>query len=186
MNKASYPRQSAGQDSQPAHRDRNKVFWECHGGRNHQKAREPVSETRMNANESVTSTITTAGVLQQIGEAVNVLKYLGHENIVIQYGWGCNLDYEDLWKPIPVRIDTLMENITKSKEEGIFMPGSSDLYVSDLVGSFQLKFCHESDIHLSTNDRHLFESITKVWEMHSIGWTTLERRLGVKSEPTIS
>ena len=125
-----------------------------------------------NAAEVISSTITKEQILQQLGEIHNILKFSGHENVVIEYGWGCNLGYEELWIPIPIKIDMLMEEISKSKAEGVFVPGSCDLFLRDLVGSFEIKFCHESDIHLSTNNPNLLELISKEWKSHSIEWTT--------------
>ena len=111
----------------------------------------------------VTGPLTPAQLLDEVPEIVKLLQSSGIENLTVEYGWGCKLETSQLWQDIEVRLQDLVAFILSSIEKGIYSPGCADLVLQDRDRTFECLFCHESDIHLVTEDDGLITQATRRW-----------------------
>ena len=111
----------------------------------------------------VTGPLTPVQILDEVPEIVKLLQSSGIENLRVEYGWGCKLETSRLWQDIEVRLQDLVAFIRNSIEEGIYSPGQADLVLQDRDRTFECLFCHESDIHLVTDDDGLITQATRRW-----------------------
>jgi hypothetical protein len=99
----------------------------------------------------VTSPLTRTQLLDEIPQIVGWLQSNGIDDLVIEYGSGCKLEPE------------LVPFIQSSIESGIYEPGEADLVVHDRDRNFECLFCHESDIHLATDDESILTQAAQRW-----------------------
>jgi hypothetical protein len=111
----------------------------------------------------VTSPLTRTQLLEEIPQIVGWLQSNGIDNLIIEYGSGCKLEPELLWRDIEVRRADLVSFIQNSIEQGIYSPGQADLVVQDRDHRFECLFCHESDIHLATDDESILTQAAQRW-----------------------
>jgi hypothetical protein len=111
----------------------------------------------------VTSPLTPTQLLEEIPQIAGWLQSNGIENLVIEYGSGCKLKPELLWRDIEVRRADLVSFIQDSIAQGIYSPGEADLVVQDRDRTFECLFCHESDIHLATDDESILTQAAQRW-----------------------
>jgi len=111
----------------------------------------------------VTGPLTPTQLLEEVPEIVKLLVSSGIDNLVVEYGWGCKLNPDELWQDIEVPLPDLPAFIQGSIEKGIYSPGQADLVLQDRERTFECLFCHESDIHLVTEDDGLITEATRRW-----------------------
>ena len=111
----------------------------------------------------VTGPLTPVQLLEEVPEIVKLLASNGIDNLVVEYGRGCKLDPGELWQDIEVRLPDLPAFIQGSIEKGIYSPGQADLVLQDRDRTFECLLCHESDIHLVTDDDGLITEATRRW-----------------------
>jgi hypothetical protein len=102
-------------------------------------------------------------LLDEIPQIVGWLQSNGIDDLVIEYGSGCKLEPELLWRDIAVRRTDLVPFIESSIKNGIYAPGEADLVVHDRDRTFECLFCHESDIHLATDDEGILTQAAQRW-----------------------
>ena len=111
----------------------------------------------------VTGTLTPTQLLEEVPEIVKLLQASGIENLVVEYGWGCKPGSGDLWQDIEIPLRDLVAFIQESIEKGIYSPGQADLVLQDRGGNFECLLCHESDIHLATEDDGILTQAARRW-----------------------
>ena len=107
--------------------------------------------------------ITSRQVLDEVLEIVRLLRASGIEDVIVYYGWGSRLEINQLWSPININLDNLPAFVRDSVEKGVFSPGNSDLIIEDKAGTLTFLLCHESDIHLMTENRNLIDETKRHW-----------------------
>ena len=110
-----------------------------------------------------TGPITGSQVLDEVHEIATLLRSSGIEDLAVYYGWGSRLEINQLWTPIDIKVEDLPAFVRDSVEQGIFSPGNSDLIIEDKAGSVKFLLCHESDIHLTTENLKLIEETKRHW-----------------------
>jgi hypothetical protein len=155
-------------------------------GWNDQKASESVGSVRRfmaDANEIVTVELSREQILHEIDLLGKLLESRNVQRILVEYGWGSNLDPSSLWQPHDLPIQELPNFVATAERTGIYKAGSADLIVRDAKNEFTLLLCHESDIHLTTANADLRDTITRNWLERGIAvrrkgesgeWTTIQ------------
>ncbi len=109
----------------------------------------------------------------------NVLHDLiGDHKIIAMYGWAAKLHPDLYWKPMDSDTRWLKYLIEDSIDQRIVIPGESDFIFEIPEKRLEVKFCHESDIHLNGVDDDLlqhFMSKTPFLQMH---WHTKDEVSG--------
>jgi hypothetical protein len=115
------------------------------------------------AMKCVTGPLTSTQLLDEIPEIVKLLQATGIESLVVEYGHGCKLDADQLWRDIEIPLQDVVAFVQNSIEKGIFAPGESDLLLQDRDGSFECLLCRDSDIHLAACHEALITQATSRW-----------------------
>lgn len=123
--------------------------------------------------EIVTGTLSRNEVLCQVAKAGQLLQNAGIDKIRVEYGWGCNLDTDDLWQGAAIDLTGLAEFVGEAERKGIYRAGAADLFVGGVT--FQLFLCHEADIHFRSSDSALLHKMKELWESQGI---TVVKRMG--------
>jgi hypothetical protein len=108
----------------------------------------------------------TTGLLTR-DQVLDEIKYLenlaaNRSTVKAMLGWACKLPQDDLWRYVSVESSQIRDWIDDKIKAGIYDPGSSDLYLGFPDGS-EFLFCHESDVHVESDDRDLLRVIAKRW-----------------------
>ncbi len=113
----------------------------------------------------VTSGILTADqVRAELEAAPDILRRYGIEQVVACFGIGSKANIDELWKPHEIHISELLEFAQTGIDRGLFCPAESDLFVTVPDNSTELKFCHESDIHLDSTNDALIGEFAQRWK----------------------
>ncbi len=107
--------------------------------------------------------ITSSQVLDEVPEIAKLLRSNGIEDAIVYYGWGTRLEINQLWSPIEVKVEDLPAFVRDSVAQGIFSPGNSDLIIEDKARTLNFLLCHESDIHLMTENQKLINETNRHW-----------------------
>ena len=105
--------------------------------------------------------------LPQLQEEVNaIIEFLQSKNkrhLLVSYGWDCDLEPEQLYQESPVPPSDLQTFLAESEDDGIFMLGKNDLHIESADRSIEFTLCHESDIHMKTEDKGFAHEIQAYW-----------------------
>jgi hypothetical protein len=106
--------------------------------------------------EQVSPQLTDAQILELLRALPTTLTdLLGSERVEAMYGWGANLHIDLCWKPMEVGTAWLDRFIRESLNPSIIVPGQSDFIFTVRGGALEIRFCHESDVHVSGTDSEL-------------------------------
>ncbi len=101
----------------------------------------------------LTSGILTSRQVQTELEATpEILHRHGLEQIVAFFGYGTTRNSDEMWESHELHVSKLLEFAQQGIERGLFVPGETDLYVEAPDKSTILQFCHDSDIHLKSDN----------------------------------
>lgn len=114
-------------------------------------------------NEQVSRQLTEAECLELLRALPSVLaNLLGSEIIEAMYGWDANLHIDLCWKPMEVGTAWLDRFIRESLNPAIIVPGKSDFIFIVRGGALEIRFCHESDLHVSGTDLELISRLLAI------------------------
>ena len=100
---------------------------------------------------------------------VEVLASLGYRDLKVRFGWGCfNLSVDELWNPLPMKVDDLEEFVKQAEHAGTFEWGEGDLIVETSDDTVRMTICHESDLHCGTADRTVFDKMLAFWRAQGL------------------
>jgi hypothetical protein len=113
--------------------------------------------------ELCTSVLPRETLLAEIARLPDHLKALGITKVILKYGWGSGL-HEDLWyQPMRDSTDYLRTFFEDSIKQNIYLPGGSDLLISDEAKTLEVRLCHESDIHIQSDQKEVLDYFATVW-----------------------
>jgi len=128
----------------------------------------PIPRKSCSAMKIISRSINNDQLSQQINIITNYLQPEGIVNVSAYWGWDCNLDTELLWKPEIIPVSKFQDFINSGISQEIYSMNQSDVFLEDVDQNFRFKFCHESDIHLETTDKKLFEFMKENWKEHGL------------------
>ena len=107
--------------------------------------------------------LTSDEILRAIPMIEAILSSSGIDRITVYYGWGTPLEIGDLWKPFQLSISGLQSFADVSLKKGLFSPGNTDLIIEDEKNTVQVLLCHESDIHVITDNTGIIHQFRERW-----------------------
>jgi hypothetical protein len=87
----------------------------------------------------------------------------GDESVLVAYGWGCDCPDPELYQDRLVPLSRFREFVTAAEAANYYRVSKDNLHFKDTRGSSQFLFCHESDIHFTTDDLPLLEEVVRRW-----------------------
>jgi len=101
--------------------------------------------------------------LAAIGQVVDFLRSNGIGEILVAYGWGCDCPDDQLYQDVSMPLERLQPFIAESETADFYRVAKDNLHVKDPAGRCEFLLCHESDIHLITDDAGLFKQMESIW-----------------------
>ena len=90
-----------------------------------------------------------------------------HE-LVVSYGWGCDLDMDDLYQEVPLPLLGLREWVVQASVSGIFTLGEGTLHIRSKDKEIEFELRHEADIHVTTKSKELAQEIVAGWAANGL------------------
>jgi len=87
---------------------------------------------------------------------------LGATTVEVFFGWGAPAQ-EETWKPNRIAPTDLPAFAQRGVEIGVYRPGESEVVIGHTGGDFELRFCHEADLHFEASDSELIEEVREAW-----------------------
>jgi hypothetical protein len=119
--------------------------------------------------ELVSGLLNAKQLLAEVPEIVDLLRSAGVEEAIVVFGWGSKLSADQLWGENRVRVDDLPAFVQSGADAGTFVPGAADLIIRDSAQILEFRLCHESDIHLVTDDEAILDRTTQRWAERGYG-----------------
>ena len=115
------------------------------------------------ATELRTGTLTQSQLWEEVRAIIEFLQAKGKLNLLVSYGWDCDLEAEQLYQENPQPLSGLLAFLSRSEETGIFRLGENDLFIESADRSIEFTLWHESDIHMTTEDIGLANEMQSAW-----------------------
>jgi hypothetical protein len=101
--------------------------------------------------------------LAAIGQVVDYLRSNGIPEILVAFGWGCDCPDDQLYQDVSMPLERLQPFIAESEAADYYRVANDNLHVKDPAGRCEFLLCHESDIHLITDDDGLLKQMESIW-----------------------
>ncbi|WP_435007910.1 hypothetical protein P12x_005174 [Tundrisphaera lichenicola] len=101
--------------------------------------------------------------LRAVGRVVELLATVGIPEVLVAYGFGCDCPDELLYQDVMIPSSGLPEFIVEAEAANNYRVGRDNLHVKASDGRAEFLLCHESDIHLVTEDAELFGRLRSTW-----------------------
>lgn len=103
--------------------------------------------------EYVSAVLDREEILAYLVKLPSLLNAQGCRECEVSFGWQAELPVDELWKPHRLTLDALPGFTESAMERGIYVPGQSDFFLELPDRELEVRFCHESDIHvIATED----------------------------------
>ena len=99
-----------------------------------------------------------------IARVIEFLRTVGTSKVIVSYGFDCDCPENELYQPLTIPLDTLQLFIIESEAKGYYRPRQNDLWVDEPNGIAKFLFCHESDIHLTSDSVELICQMQELWQ----------------------
>ena len=102
-------------------------------------------------------------MLEEAHEIVALFKKLAVQDLVVWYGFGCDCEFDEQYQEIEVKTDDLLGFLSGTIARGVYLPGDADLFIESRPPSILFLLCHESDVHLETDDEQAADHFRARW-----------------------
>ena len=120
--------------------------------------------------EIATEDLTPLRWAQEIDHLVEFLQVAGKQELTVSYGWGCDLDMDDLYQEAPLPLSHLRERIEQSTASGIFTLGESMLHIYSQDREISIDIGDEGDVHVTTENKELAQEVVSGWTARGIAY----------------
>lgn len=101
--------------------------------------------------------------LRAVGRVVELLTAAGVPEVLVAYGFGCDCPDELLYQDVRIASPGLHAFMAEAVAAGYYRVGRDNLHVKTPDGRADFLLCHESDIHLTTEDAGLLDQVRAAW-----------------------
>lgn len=129
--------------------------------------------------ELVTEDLTPLRWAQEIDHLAEFMQVAGKHELTVSYGWGCDLDMDDLYQEVPLPLSGLREWIEQSTASGIFTLGESMLHIYSQDREISIDIGNEGEVHLTIDNAELAQKVASGWTARSITYY----EVGPKQQP---
>ena len=118
--------------------------------------------------EIATEDLTPLRWEQEIDHLIEFLQDKGKDELMVSYGWGCDLAGDDLYQEVPLLLSHLHEWIKQSMASGIFTLGESILHIYSQDHEISVDLGDEGDIHVTVENKKLTQEVASGWTARGI------------------
>ena len=116
----------------------------------------------------LTQVLTATQWEQEVDNLIHLLQVKGKHELIVSYGWGCDLDMDDLYQEVPLPLSKLQEWVVQAAVSGIFTLGEGTLQIRSQDKEIEFELCHETDVHVMTDNAELAQEIVAGWAAHGL------------------
>jgi hypothetical protein len=98
-----------------------------------------------------------------MADAEALYRSRGVDNVMVAYGWGCDCPDSELYEDRLVPLSGFKEFVRAAEAADYYRVSKDNLHFKDGGGSSEFLFCHESDIHFTTDDVPLLDEVRRRW-----------------------
>ena len=102
-------------------------------------------------------------VWQEAQEIAALFGRLHIEALTVFYGFGCDNDADDQYRDIEVKTGELLAFLSRSIADGLYHLAKADFYIESKPLGVLFLLCHESDVHLETEDGQVADYMRARW-----------------------
>lgn len=113
--------------------------------------------------ELTTSFIKSEQVQKELDTILDLLKKKNIARVTISFGFDCGVDIDELYVENFIATDELMAFLEQSVADDKYTFGSNDLYIKAAEIDAEFLLCHESDVHLYTENAEILDFIKNKW-----------------------
>ncbi len=128
--------------------------------------------------EFVTPALTPEQIRQAITDFVQVLRKTAIDQVIVAFGWGCELDPGQLWRGTEIESSTIPQFVAEAETKGIYRAGFSDLILTNSASTFDARFCHEAHMHFKSRDLTLLRNTTELWHSQNVSFLNAGKSQG--------
>jgi hypothetical protein len=100
---------------------------------------------------------------QGIAAAVQFYNSKDVERVLIAYGWGCDCPDEELYQDKSMPLSEFGPFMSAAEAADYYRIGKDNLHFKDESGLSEFLFCHEADIHFTTDEIVLQQEVQGLW-----------------------
>ena len=123
----------------------------------------------MTRRELVTRRLSGEELRQELAGTLDLMRDAGIAACGIAFGFAWAFEYyaDDSWEAESIQLERVWEKIEELETRGLGRFGDDDIVIS--IQGMELRFCHESDVHLTVHDRsELAETIELGWQQRGL------------------
>lgn len=113
--------------------------------------------------ELTTGYIKSEQVQNELDTILDILWKKSVSQVTVSFGFDCGVDIDELYVENSVATDELKVFLEQSVAEDKYTFGSNDLYIKAAEINVEFLLCHESDVHLYTENADIFDLIKTKW-----------------------
>jgi hypothetical protein len=127
--------------------------------------------------ELVTEPLTRERLRSEFLQVVEWLKQRDIQDLSVLHGYGANLPMDEVYKPHLVKTEELLAFVEHCIGSGAFAFGESDLHIDSgkSMTFAAFTFCHESDLHVESDDAAFIEQLKVAWTAKGIQWYEINK-----------
>ena len=109
---------------------------------------------------------TSEQLWSEVQEIAALLTRLQITDLIVSYGYNGSSDDrfdDELYQDIEIKADDLLGFLSRSITEGRYHLGEQDFHIRSLAGDVVFLICHESDVHLETDNAEIASAMRVRW-----------------------
>ena len=102
----------------------------------------------------------------EVQEIAALLSGLQITDLIVSYGYNGSSDDrfdDELYQDIEIEVGDLLGFLSRSITEGRYHLGEQDFHIRSLAGEVEFLICHESDVHLETDNAEVASAMRGRW-----------------------
>lgn len=114
--------------------------------------------------EMATRRLTTDEYRMGMADAEHFYRSQDVANVLVAYGWGCDCPDDELYIDKLIPLSRFQQFVDAAQAADYYRVGKDNLHFKDQSGDSEFLFCHEADIHFTTEDVDLQKKVAQIWE----------------------
>ena len=101
---------------------------------------------------------------QGIAAAVRFYNTKHIERVLVAYGWGCDCPDDEMYQDKAMPLSEFEPFLSVAEATNYYRIGKDNLHFKEESGQSEFLFCHEADIHFTTNEIVLQREVQALWQ----------------------
>ena len=98
-----------------------------------------------------------------MADAVEFYRVRNVQNVFVVYGWGCDCPDAELYEDKRMPLSAFDSFVADAQSADYYRVGHDNLHFQEENGRSEFLFCHESDVHFTSEDASLVNAVQRGW-----------------------